>query len=212
MTALHRKPFVALLLALGVAVLLGTLWMNERASLPAETLETTATLWPDPRPLPDFTLQDHEGRDFGPVSMRGHWSWVFFGFTHCNEICPTTLARLALARGQLQSDPGLHGITRTVLVTLDPERDDPAALADYVRRFDATFVGVSGKPGAVDALARWFGVAHETHAGSDQIDHSGHIFLVDPEGRLRGVYTGDPGPEALAEDLRLLARFRVIEP
>ena len=121
--------------------------------------------------------------------MRGRWTFVFFGFVNCPDVCPTTLATLAAVRNSL-ADLAEPYRPRVVLVSVDPARDTPAVLAQYVLHFDPSFVGVTGSPAALDTLTRALGVAvivgPADAAGNYSVDHTAAVFLVDPEAPRRG--------------------------
>ena len=102
-----------------------------------------ATLLTPPRPLPEFELIDQDGSPFTQAQLRGHWSVLFFGFTHCPDVCPTTLGVLAKARQELSDLPD-ELQPHVVLVSVDPKRDTPQQLASYVKFFDSSFTGVTG--------------------------------------------------------------------
>jgi len=135
-------------------------------------------------PLEVPALAGTDGRPFDAARLRGHWSLVFFGFTSCADVCPTTLQTLA----QFAGDPAsgvASGATQVVFVSVDPERDTPGRIQAYVEAFDKRFVGVTGDHAA---LARFgaavgAGFAPNGHA----LDHSTSVFVVDPRGRLAGV-------------------------
>src|SRR5262245_44116896 len=97
-----------------------------------------ATLFPSPRPLPALTLVDQDGRATGPDLLKGHWTVVFFGFTSCPDVCPTTLAMLAQTQRHLTDLPAGER-PRVLLISVDPERDTPELLRAYVRHFDPSF-------------------------------------------------------------------------
>jgi protein SCO1/2 len=164
-----------------------------------------ATLYQEPRPLPGFSLVDQDGARFGPSRLRGRWSFLFFGFVNCPDICPATLATLAAARNSLDELPAdaRPGVT---LVSVDPGRDTPAILGRYVSHFDRSFQGVTGSPAEIDALARNLGVAVLVGASDDTgnypVDHSAAIFLVDPQGRVAALFSAPHDAAVIARDFR----------
>jgi protein SCO1/2 len=164
-----------------------------------------ATLYQAPRSLPAFELVDQHGASFGPDSLRGRWSFVFFGFVNCPDICPTTLATLAAARDALE-DLSAAKRPGVVLVSVDPGRDTPPVLATYVAHFDPSFTGVTGPPSALDALADALGVAvvvgPEDDDGNYAVDHSAAVFLVDPKARVVALFTTPHEAPAIARDYR----------
>lgn len=164
-----------------------------------------AVLFAEARPLPDFSLVDQSGQRFSPAQLRGHWTFLFFGFVNCPDVCPTTLATLAAARGSLADLPEVE-VPAVTLVSVDPGRDTPEVLARYVAHFDPAFKGVTGSAEAIAALTDALGVAviigPAAADGSYSVDHTAAIFLVDPEGRLAALF-GAPHDEAtIARDFR----------
>jgi protein SCO1/2 len=193
------------------AVLAGavTAWFTTRGDEPAALAQ--ATLFDAPRPLPDFRLVDHAGRPFDRERLRGRWHFLFFGFTHCPDVCPTTLATLAAVRSRLRDLPQSEQ-PRAVLVSVDPERDTAEALAQYVPHFDPEFVGVTGDPAAIAALAQELGVAIMIGApaadGGYTVDHTAALFLVDPDGAWTAVFGTPHAADTIASDFRAIAAAR----
>lgn len=188
------------------AVLLGfgTALLRLRSAAPIE-LTTGSYLVPQ-RPLPDFSLIDHRGHAFGPRELRGRWSLLYFGYTHCPDACPTTLVTLAAMEKRLASKGGTV-LPQVVFVSVDAKRDTPAQLASYVPYFDPQFLGVTAvdQP-TIEALARKLGVAVFLSApqadGTYTVDHSNEIFVIDPRGELIAVLTGPFTADALQSDFR----------
>ena len=151
-----------------------------------------------------FELTDPAGNTRTLADYRGKAVAVFFGYTQCPDVCPTTLAALAEATRALGADADR---VQVVFVTVDPDRDTAALLAQYVPAFDARFVGLRGDAAATERVAREFKVIYQKVAGGAPdrytVDHSSGIFLFDAQGRLR-VYESTPDPAVLAHDLRTL--------
>lgn len=181
---------VALLLAVLVAAGLAVVYFGPATQFSDEELGAfNFTPYPEPRNVGDFLLTDAAGGDFGPERLRGRWSFMFFGFANCPDICPITMAVLGQAEQVLveAGDEPFQGI----LVTVDPERDTAALLGEYVRTFSGDFLGVTGSVPDIFAFARSF------HAGFSKVlvedselvysmNHSGRIAVVDPSGRHYG--------------------------
>lgn len=205
---MRQKLFVIVLL---VAVGVG-LGVNFRASqTPASTAvdpELMGTVWPQPRPLEGFSLSDHHGADFGPAQLQGQWTLLFFGYTSCPDICPTTMLTLRTAVGTLvesgESPP------RVVLVSVDPERDTADTLGRYVGHFNDAFVGVRGNDAQLEIFVRMAGGMFEREAprddGSYEVAHSASVFVVDPKGRMYAVISPPLKAAAVAEKLKLIRR------
>ena len=150
-------------------------------------------------------LTDHTGRPRRLEDFRGKAVVLFFGFTRCPDVCPTTLADAAQAMKQLGPDADR---VQVLLVTVDPERDTQEALAKYVPAFDPRFLGLRGDLEATRRAAREFKVYFEKRAGKTPqdyaIDHSAQSYVLDPQGRLRLFVRHDRIAADLAEDLRVL--------
>ncbi|HEY0681885.1 MAG TPA: SCO family protein [Steroidobacter sp.] len=163
-----------------------------------------ATLIDPARPLPPMAFIDQEGKPFGPEQLRGHWSILFFGFTFCPDICPTTLALLAQVEKQLADLPQEQR-PHIVLVSVDPKRDTPERLAQYVKSFSPSFTGITGEQEAVHEFALKMGVPVQISplpGGNYTVDHSAAIFVVDPNGALRALSSTPHQVPIIAEDYR----------
>ncbi len=164
-----------------------------------------ATVLPRPRSLPAVTLTAPDGRRWTTSDLSGNWHFLFFGFTHCPDVCPMTLADLA---GTLQrlADNGTRPLPGVVFVSVDPGRDTPERLGDYVSHFHDDVVGLTGERDAIDTLTSALGISYTLHApdanGDYAVDHSAAILLLDPEGRLRALWQPPHGREVLAEEFR----------
>jgi protein SCO1/2 len=175
-------------------------------------------LLPEPRPIAAFELVDGAGWPFSPERLRGHWSLAFFGFTNCPDVCPSALYDLDLASRRLveanigaraEARDGVGSTHQVVFVSVDPERDTPERIAQYVAYFNPGFIGVSGAHDQLAALTAQLGIAYrvEEHApGSERYDvvHSASVVLIDPRGRLRGAFPPPLDAPAIARDLALL--------
>lgn len=164
----------------------------------------TATLLSPPRPLPPLALVDQDSQPFDVDRLRGRWSFVFFGFTSCPDVCPVTMTALAETNKLLANLPERLR-PRLVMISVDPERDTPQRLAGYVQAFDPTFIGATGTKAAIDELAQRMGVLvakRPLEGGSYSVDHSTSVFLIDPDGALRALFSAPHAPKLIAEDYR----------
>jgi protein SCO1 len=150
-------------------------------------------------PAPRFALLDHDGVPFGRERLEGRWSLIFFGYAHCPDVCPLALQLAHRARQQLLQSSGAEP-PPLIFVSLDPEQDTPAALKDYVQRFDASFLGVTGPSAEVARLEDWLASAHRV--GAERIDHGAYLYVIDPQARAAGRIEGVGEPSALAERIR----------
>lgn len=153
-----------------------------------------------------FTLTDQKGAEITQAALRGHPSAVFFGFTHCPEVCPTTLFELS---GWLKSlgDEGKN--IRAFFVSVDPERDGPAELDAYVSNFSDRITGITGDPAKIAAMAKAFGIYArkvDTGDGDYTMDHTASILLLDSKGAFFGTIAyGENADTAVAKLKRLAA-------
>jgi protein SCO1/2 len=205
-----NRALVVFIVAAGILAGVGAavLATRERGAPPA--LEH-ATLFAEPRPLPDFALVDPSGQAFGPDRLRGHWSFLYFGFVNCPDICPTTLATLAAAKAALADLPAALRPSVT-FVSVDPARDTPEIVGRYVAHFDPAFTGATGSRESIDALAAALGVAviigPPAPDGSYSVDHSAAVFLVDPEARVAALFGTPQESGAIARDFRRIVAAR----
>ena len=213
--ASNRSDFRFILLA-GLVALLSTaagvsLWRLQQAQ-PLAAYDSLLVL-PEPRALADFSLVDQDGAPFSLDRLRGRWSLLFFGFTRCPDICPSTLYDLQQVSRSLDDAAESASTWQVVFVSVDPERDSPARLKEYVSWFDPHFLGVTGAPEQLAPLALRIGVAFrvEEHAAGNQdyaVDHSASVFLTDPQGRLHGVFPAPHDAAAMVRDLAAVLGYQ----
>jgi protein SCO1 len=155
----------------------------------------------------DFKLTDHNGRPRTLADFRGDVVVMFFGYTQCPDVCPTTLSDLAATLQKLGAEASR---VQVLFVTIDPERDTPALLSQYVPAFNPTFLGLYGDAAATAATASEFRVLYQKQPGptpgSYSMDHSAGTFIFDPQGRLRLYVTHGQGPDLYAHDIHELLR------
>jgi protein SCO1/2 len=192
----------------GLSVVAGySLWQVTSGS---QAVLQTLVVLPESREIPEFTLTDQYGKPFELEQLRGAWSLLFFGFTHCPDVCPNTLFELQNMRATLLEDDGeLADRFQVVFVSVDPERDSTEKLREYVAYFDPSFIGVTGPDEEMLPLTRKLGIAyrideHEAGEAVYNVDHSASILLIDPDGRLHGVFPAPHQAALLAEDLRAI--------
>ena len=155
----------------------------------------------------DFALADHTGKPRALADFRGRVVVMFFGFTNCPDVCPTTLAELAAAVKKLGTDGDK---VQVLLVTVDPERDTPQVLSQYVTAFDPRFLALRGSAEETARVAKEFKIIYQKVAGarpdSYTMDHSAGTFVFDRQGRLRLYVSYGQGPEVFAHDIALLLK------
>jgi protein SCO1/2 len=193
---------VLLLASIGAAaVIVGALLarMLGASSVPLES----GTWLPQPRALAEFHLQDLSGAEFNLASLRGHPTLLFFGFTNCPDVCPTTLATLT----QVQRAMPLPG-AQVVFVSIDPARDSAPNLQVYLGAFSKSFIGARGDASALAPLLKNLGaiaVRENLPDGSYTMDHSATLYLLDTRGRLVAVFSPPFSASKLTADLRRVA-------
>jgi protein SCO1 len=204
---MNRKTSVLAIAISIVAVIAGMLLSRalvNRAEDSHATALVTGTLLDPPRPLPSFSLMDQANRAFDNERLHGRWSYLFFGFTNCPDVCPTTLRVLAQTEQSLSDLPPAQR-PQVILVSVDPKRDTPQQLVSYLKFFNPAFIGLTGEQEALDAFTRQLGVPvaiTPTDNGSYTVDHSAAIFLIDPNGAMRALFSPPHSPTSLAEDYR----------
>jgi protein SCO1 len=150
-----------------------------------------ATVLSQPRDVQPFTLVDHTGKTFDNRSLQGRWSFIFFGYTHCPDVCPTTLSVLNSVARKLDDRKDR---VRFVFISIDTGRDTPEKLGQFLSYFNGSFIGATGTDDAINALTRQLGVIYarvEEKSGTDNylMDHSASVLLFDPAGRFHAVFT-----------------------
>ena len=153
-----------------------------------------------------FSLIDGSGATVTDRTYRGKWELVFFGYTYCPDLCPTTLNTITDALAALGP---LADKVQPLFITVDPRRDTPAVIGDYVKNFSPRIVGLTGSAEAIAAVAKEYKVyyaVHRTGNGPDDylMDHSGFVYLMDPDGRFVRVLSGETSAQAMADKLRPL--------
>ena len=193
-----------LILGLAATALLLGLWFGSALlQRPVQPLTpSAATLLPEPRPLQAFQLTDSTGGPFTNDSLQGHWTLLSFGYTHCPDVCPTTLAMLEGVQRRLPADA-----PQVVFVSVDPERDTPSRLARYVQYFNPEFLGATGDHEALKGLTQPLGILYQRVEDQNSalgylVDHSAQIVLVDPQTRLHALFSPPHDPDKIAGDLQ----------
>jgi len=204
--------FSIMMTAVALAAMLAGVWLadiyREHGSRAVLLPNQVITLFPDPKPLTAFALTDHKNRVFDLASLKGKWSFLFFGFTHCPDICPTTLAVLARARDNIAKNTVGAEDIQFVFISVDPNRDTASKLRQYVDYFDTTFLGVTGNDAQIGNLAGQLGAAYQVaiKPGMENypVYHSTAVFLLDPRARYHAVFTPPHDAEAISR------RFKVV--
>ena len=186
------------LLVAAAALLLGGLYLRQSTQAPAPTALQAGFGGP-------FTLVDGKGQPFTSSKLAGRPYAMFFGFTYCPDVCPTTLARLVRLRRQLGRGDGALQI---VFVTVDPERDGPAEVSKYTEMFGAPVIGLTGSPAQIAQVKKQFGIFSAKSGSGDTytVDHTAAVLLFAADGQFQSTIAPDePDQAALAKLKRLTA-------
>jgi len=182
------NPLRSILLALFLTLAVAGGW--QLWQIAGETrMPEHATLLPEPRPLPAFMLVDQDGAVFDNSRLAGSWHLVFFGFTHCPDICPATLQQLAIAREQVLERGA--AFPEIVLVSVDPERDTPEVMAAYVGHFGSGITGLTGDLDEIRSLTSATGVYFAKAGNGDAdygVDHSAYVLVIDDGGNWHSLF------------------------
>jgi protein SCO1 len=208
----NRSIALAIVVAI-VAVAAGMLASRALLERMGETQRpalATGTLLDPPRPLPSMDFIDQDGKPFGVERLQDRYSLMFFGFSSCPDVCPTTLAMLAQVEKRLADLPQSQR-PQVILVSVDPQRDTPAQLAAYVKFFSPSFTGITATQSVVDEFTRQMGVPvaiTKLPNGDYTVDHSASIFLINPNGALQALFSPPHSPQLIIDDYKRVAALR----
>jgi protein SCO1/2 len=192
------KPWIPVVAAIAVTA---GVWFGlqnaakrEMSTMPQSS---AVTVLPSGPALPEFRLIDHHGKAFGRANLENRWSLVFFGFTNCGHVCPMTMAEMRLIRD------GVDESLNVVFLSVDPGRDTPQIIHEYVRSFGEDFVGITGDAEEIDKIARALGAPYFVNDSGDSytVDHSATLFLIDPTASLAGIISQPLEIDAIVKDL-----------
>ena len=197
----------ALLLAvIGATALAAGIWAGSRSrSTPPAAAPTNAVVLPSPREVADFVLADQDGAPFTRENLKGRWSLLFAGFTHCPDVCPTTLGVMKAVGQRLPADAAA---LQMIFLSVDPERNTPETLKRYVGYFSPTLLGITGESVQLDRLTASLGLAYMkvpgTSATDYSVDHSAALALINPDAQVTAYFQPPHLAETLAADLARL--------
>lgn len=189
----------------------GGVWLGNALQGAGEPPELAGgMLLTPPKTLEPFRLVDHDGQTYDLQRLQDRWTFMFFGYTNCPDVCPNTMGVLNAAMGELEEHPEALDQAQVTFVSVDPKRDTPKQLAGYVPYFNQQFVGVTGELEAISGLTRQLGILYVHNGEGDDytVDHSASILLTDPAGRLAAVFSGYPhDPRRIAADYLKIRQF-----
>ncbi len=203
------------LIVTGLLILMLGIWYgkgSEKGSDNKPPEQEVSRIYDIPVPLSSFALTDHNGKKFNQWSLNRKWTFMFFGYIYCPDVCPTALVDLndvykdLVEKGDV-IEAKFKVDTQVVFVTVDPQRDTVEELREYVPYFNKKFIGVTGEPDVIASVARPMGVAYTPVPGKDKdgdyyIDHSASFMLLDPLGRLRASFPPPHDPAKIVEEYR----------
>ena len=208
----RRIGFILLIaLAAGLGLLAAQNYFGGSTAAPAWPQTESITLFPQARTLPDFSLRQSDGTALIAGELKGHWTLVFLGFTHCPDVCPTTLAELAQAQNQWKSMPDSVR-PRVLFVSVDPERDTPTRIGEYAHAFHPDTLAATADVPALENFAKSLmfvfqkmpGKVFASNPQDYSMDHSANIAVLDPQGRMAGFIKPPFQPSLIAADMTLL--------
>jgi protein SCO1 len=214
MTTRRRRLLAPILIAvMGLSLLVGlNLGQQRHTGLPWNSAPPSvqAVMWPEPRPLDGFLLTTHTGHSFGPQALQGRWSFVFFGYLGCPDICPSSLHAMR-EMDRILAERNWSKLERQfIFVSVDPEHDRPEAIAAYLDWYQSSFIGLTGTAAEIAALATPMAVKFEEHiddTGYRSIDHSSSLMMIDPQGRVVGALPPPLLPERMVQQFEMLQEF-----
>lgn len=201
---LLSRVSLALFMVISVAVTAFVGWRLSSDTIVRAPVEIEDYLFWEARELTAFNLVAADNKTFNLESLQGKWSFIFFGYTHCPDVCPATLSIMGAAFSMLKRNPAAVPEIQGIFVSVDPKRDTPEVLKKYVSYFDDGFAGVTGSKAQIDVLTRQMGALYfvdpETvEDASYEVTHNSTIFLVDPRGRLYGRFSPPLDPQVIAD-------------
>lgn len=209
-----KSKIIILISAVVVIALLAGLWLHHNTLGKPAVLKTATVLTPA-RDISDFQLTGDNDKPFTLSNLKGHWTLIFFGFTHCPELCPTTLATLKEVYQKLENAKQ-KPMPQVLFISVDPARDSPKLIKRYLSSFNSNFLGATGTEEALKSLTQemsvlYMKVMQPGHESNDQahydIDHSGTLLLTNPAGKLVAIFNMPHQEAQIAADLHTIIKY-----
>ncbi len=186
------RKIALIVLIIGGAISVG-LQLANRTGSSSIPQELVGIVLPEARPLSPFTLTDHNQAPFDLSRLKGQWTFLFFGYTHCPDICPTALGQLAEVFDGLKGEKEILATTQVLFVSVDPERDRPETLKEYVPYFNPDFIGATGTTEQIQAFSKQLGAVYllspdQEGEGNYQVAHTSSFFLINPKGAFYALF------------------------
>ena len=203
---MRTLTIIIALIAFGSGI--GIFTARQQQPVPAPQIQ--GMLWPEPKILQNFSTTDQNEQEFGLDKLIGKWSFLFFGYTNCPDICPITLSVFNEIYTDLHSK-NLNDDVQMVFVSVDPKRDSSEQLKDYVAYFNKDFIGLGGSLEKISTLTNQMGIAYfhdeATAEGDYLVDHSASVFLIDPDGRVVAIMSAPHDPEEMTARFSKIRAF-----
>ena len=209
----HRKKKYRELLWVVPGILIAALVWNflPPASPPPLPELAQGTLLPEAKPIQPFELKDATGQVFTGKQLQGHWSFIFFGYTHCPDVCPTTLQTLAQSIKHITTNNPDQELPQVIFVSVDPERDSSERLKQFVGYFNDNFIGVSGEAEEIQAFTAQLGIIYakviDSPVSDYLVDHSAAVLLFDPNGEFRALFNVPHDANKIANDFLAIKKY-----
>lgn len=199
--------FAVIAFAIGIVAYLQIAGKHKKNNL--DNLTHATSLHASPRIFPAFNLIDHNGNKFSNNELKDTWTFIFFGFTHCPDVCPLTLSTLDQAASTITSNNSVD--VKTIFISVDPNRDTPQVIEKYVKHFNDNMVGLTGSDEQLKLLTQSLGVVYTSPESEESenylIDHSAHIFLVAPNGNLVALFSTPHEHQTIVDDFTILNNY-----
>lgn len=200
---------LAAIAALAIGIGFYSYQNSQTNSVNANNLQKATSLHSNPRSLPEFSLTNQFNKSFSNQDLVGAWSMVFFGFTNCPDVCPLTLSILDQVTSELRSeDANSLSVPRSIFISVDPKRDQPEKLKQYVEHFNKDMIGLTGSKEQIDNLTQSFGAIYAIADNSTDnylVDHSAHIFVIAPDGKMIALFSTPHDAKIIADDFKTIS-------
>lgn len=215
MKTTHKTKFplpVLIILVTAISISIGVILNQGYLTASRDTQTPTgleATVLPKARAIHGFTLIDHNGKAFTSENLKGRWSFTFFGFTHCPDVCPTALK---IMQGVWKKLPQDKNKPNMLFFSVDPDRDPPEVLKQYVTYYHPDFMGITGTIDQIDIITNQLGILYgyddkDEKSKEYTVNHSAQVLLLDPQGRMRAVFSPPYDAGSIAHALDVIRNF-----
>ena len=202
----QRNPFIISII-IAISFILGLVISVKKT--PTEKPEYTGVIWPNPPKVSEFTMVNSYEKEITETFLEGTWNLIFFGFTHCPDICPSTLSTLSIAEQTLRGKK-IFDKSNIIFISIDTHRDDPNLIRRYLSNFSNSFIGMTGEESELKKLGDSLGAVFYRRKMNDSkiiIDHSSSLFILSPENELLGVLTQPFSSKDVVEKYEKLREF-----